>query len=127
VIGNVYNGGFELEPSQMGFDWQYKNVPGASISRAQTLGANGTMALRLEFEDRRISFPPVRQLLALAPGHYRLRGRVRLDDLRTERGIEWRLSCTQNGPPIGQTAPMSGRHDWKPFEAEFEVPKQGCG
>ena len=126
-IGNVYNGGFELDPSQIGFDWQFRNVPGARISRAETHGATENYSLRVEFEDRRVPFANVRQLLALAPGGYRLKGRVKLDDLRSERGLVWTLSCVESKQVIGETEALSGRREWRAFEAEFTVPEQDCG
>jgi tetratricopeptide (TPR) repeat protein len=126
-IGNVYNGSFELDPSQIGFDWQFRNVPGARISRAETPGAGEHYALRVEFEDRRVPFANVRQMLALAPGSYRLKGRVKLDDLRSERGLVWTLRCVESGEVIGETGAMSGRREWKGFEAAFTVPEQRCG
>jgi hypothetical protein len=125
-IGNVYNGGFEFEPSQLGFDWQYRSSPGATVSRVQTSGAGGERALRLEFEDRRIQFPRLQQVLALAPGSYRLRGRVRLDDLRSERGLVWTLTCA-TGTPLAETEPFSGRREWRQFEVQFVVPNEKCG
>ena len=126
-IGNVYNGGFELEPSQIGFDWQFRSVPGARITRAQVTGADEEVALRIEFDGDRVAFANVRQLLALAPGEYRLHGRVRLDDLRTERGLVWSVRCAEARREIGSTQPLSGRREWQDFEAVFTVPAEQCG
>ena len=126
-IGNIYNGSFELEPSQMGFDWRFGNVPGARVSRAQVTGSDGQYALRLEFEDRRVPFRHVRQLLALSPGQYRLQGRDRTDDLRGERGLVWTLTCAETGQRIAETDPTRGRHDWRAFEVDFVVPTDKCG
>jgi tetratricopeptide (TPR) repeat protein len=126
-IGNVYNGGFELEPSQLGFDWRFSRVPGARISLSQVTGAGGQFALRVDFEDRRIPFRHVRQLLALVPGTYQIRGRVRTDDLRGERGLVWTLTCAEDGRVIGETDPVTGRHVWQSFERDFAVPVEKCG
>ena len=126
-IGNVYNGSFELEPSQMGFDWRFGTVPGARVSRAQVTGSDGQYALRVEFEDRRVPFRHVRQLLALSPGQYRLQGRDRTDDLRGERGLVWTLTCAETDQPIAETEPTRGRHDWRSFDLDFVVPAEQCG
>ena len=126
-IGNVYNGGFEQEPSQLGFDWHFDRVPGARIDRTQVTGSEGQLALRVAFEDRRTPFHHVRELLALDPGHYRLQGRVRLDDLRSERGLVWTVSCAENSKALVDTDPMRGRRPWQDFTTEFDVPEQGCG
>jgi hypothetical protein len=126
-IGNIYNGSFELEPSQLGFDWRFGRVSGARVSRAQVTGSQGEFALRIEFEDRRVPFHHVRQLLALVPGTYRLEGRVRLDDLRSERGLVWTLTCAENGRMIAETDPLTGRRDWRTFERDLVVPPEDCG
>jgi hypothetical protein len=126
-IGNVYNGGFELEPSHSGFDWDYQSGPGTTISRAQTSGAKESFALRIEFEDRRVRFPKLQQILALAPGEYRLKGRVRLDDLRSERGLVWRLECVGGGGLLGESQAFRGRREWTGFEVPFVVPASKCG
>jgi tetratricopeptide (TPR) repeat protein len=126
-IGNVYNGSFEREPSHSGFDWRFVRMPGAQLSRAQVTGAKDHLALRVAFEDRRVPFKNVSQLLALAPGAYRLAGRVRLDDLRSERGLVWTLSCAEKNQPIAETDPMSGRREWTQFSLDFEVPVTDCG
>ena len=126
-IGNVYNGGFELEPSQIGFDWQFRNAPGVRVSRAQVTGADEELALRVEFDGERVSFANVRQLLALAPGEYRLLGKARLDDLRTDRGLVWTVRCAEGRRELGSTEPMSGRREWRSFEMAFTVPAEACG
>jgi hypothetical protein len=126
-IGNVYNGSFELQPSNSGFDWRLLRVSGARVSRSQVTGAGGSLALQVAFEDRRVPFQHVRQLLALAPGTYRLQGRVRLDDLRSERGLVWTLTCAEDGRLISETEPMSGRGGWRTFELDLVVPSTDCG
>lgn len=125
-IGNVYNGGFEIEPSDSGFDWRMVSIPGATISRAQVTGASDLMALSVDFEGRRVPFKNVRQLLALSPGSYRFEGRVRLDDLTSERGLVWTLTCAEDGRVIAETEPMSGHRPWSGFGVNLVVPTSLC-
>ncbi|MFY2763009.1 tetratricopeptide repeat protein [Arenimonas sp. MALMAid1274] len=127
TLGNVFNGGFEFEPSQSGFDWRFGKVVGALVSREPVEGATGSMALRLRFQDRRVKFDHVRQLLALAPGRYRLSGRFRPEQLENERGLVWSVHCAPAGPPLGETEGLRGDGPWRDFGADFEVPAQGCG
>jgi len=127
-LGNVFNGDFEWEPTHTGFDWRFGRVTGARISRLAIAGATDGMALRVAFSDRRVPFSHVRQQLALPPGRYRLSGKVRLESLRTDRGLVWTVGCA--GPrnrPLVDTPPLRGQSPWKQFEAEFEVPREGCG
>ena len=74
-----------------------------------------------------MNFKHVRQLLALPPGKYHLSGRVRLDDLRSERGLVWTLTCTEGGRVLAETEPMSGHRGWSPFGLDLVVPEQACG
>lgn len=125
-LGNLYNGGFEWEPGQGGFDWRLGRIAGARIDRVFDNGATGRMALRVAFQDRRVPFAHVQQILALAPGRYVLAGRVRAQSLRTERGLVWALSCNPSGRPLGQTDPVMGHSPWRSFSLEFEIPAEGC-
>ena len=126
-LGNVFNGSFEWEPGQGGFGWQFQSIRGARVDRLPTDGADGAVALRVAFEDRRVPFSHVRQRLALPPGAYHLTGRARPDALRTERGLVWTLTCATGGPPLGETEPLRGTGGWRPFTADFTVPAEGCG
>lgn len=126
-IGNIFNGSFETEPSGMGFDWRFDPVPGARIARAQVTGAEGRLALQVAFEDRRVPFQHVRQLLVLGPGQYRFSGHSRLDQLRSERGLVWTLTCAEDGRTIAETEPFSGNHGWREFELATSVPAEKCG
>ena len=55
-LGNVFNGGFEREPSNAGFDWRFSRVPGAYIERESGAGVSGNFALSVSFEGRRVPF-----------------------------------------------------------------------
>ena len=125
-IGNIYNGGFESEPSDSGFDWRMASIPGAIISRAQVTGASELMALGVDFENRRVPFKNVRQLLALSPGSYRFEGRVRLDELTSDRGLVWTLTCAEDSRVIAETEPLSGQRAWTGFGVNLVVPTSSC-
>ena len=124
TLGNVFNGGFEYEPLPVGFDWRFGRVPGARISRLAAPDGQG-LALRVAFEDRRVPFNHLRQMLALPPGEYRLSLRARPDSLRTERGLVWEISCVSGGKPLAATEPLRGHGDWRELAVDFTVP-EGC-
>jgi hypothetical protein len=129
AIGNVFDGGFEGEPSGLGFDWRFGRVAGARIDRVagEGKGARGAV-LRVRFAHQRVQFRHVRQLLALPSGSYRVSGRVRLESLSTERGLVWTVNCVQGGRKIGESAAFTGDHpDWRPFEFRVDVPAEKCG
>ncbi len=125
-LGNVYNGGFESAPGQGGFDWRFDRVAGARVDRLPGEGVTGSRALRVAFDDRRVPFNHVRQLLALPPGNYLLKGRARPENLRTDRGLVWTVTCT-DGRVLGESEPLRGNGPWRSWEAEFQVPAQDCG
>ena len=146
-LDNVYNGDFREPVSNRGFDWRIGYVPGAELGVVPISGAPGRApsenerpdsvhprsgapgrALEVRFLDRRAAFSgQVRELLALAPGHYRLSGLARLDDLRNERGLQWTVSCAGDGRLIGATARLRGSQPWRPFSTDLSVPASGCG
>lgn len=125
-LGNLFNGSFELPPSGFGFDWRFGRIAGARIDRVPAAGASGSFALRVAFDDRRVPFAHVQQVLALPPGTWRLRGRARAEALRSERGLLWQVACHAGGAPLGRSEPLRGQRDWHDFAFEFTVPAEGC-
>jgi tetratricopeptide (TPR) repeat protein len=126
VLGNVYNGGFELPPSGVGFDWRTPAVRGAWVETAPTYGMSGDQALRVRFDGQRVRFQHVVQYLYLEPGRYRLQGKARPDNLRTERGLRWVVRCAPEGPPLVESERFLGSDQWRTFAVEFAVPRTGC-
>lgn len=126
-LDNVFNGDFRDPPSGRGFDWRIGYVPGAEVQVVPRAGMPGS-ALELRFLDQRSPFAgQVSELLALAPGHYRLSGLARLDDLRNERGLQWTLDCAGDGTRIAATTRLRGSQPWRPFATDVRVPETGCG
>ncbi len=125
-VGNIFDGGFELLSVDGGFGWKFGRVPGASVRQQPGAGVSGSRALVVEFQHRRVPFEHVQQLLALPKGKYRLSGRVRLDDLRTDRGLVWTIECAQKRLPLGHSPSFAGRQSWLDFESVFEVPGEDC-
>lgn len=125
VLGNVFDGGFELPPDNGGFGWTFAPVAGATIHQEPTAGAGGEQALVIDFHDRRVAFAHVQQRLALPPGRYALRGRTRIDGLRNERGLHWLLRC-DDGRLLAETERFQGSSSWRDFRVDFERPADAC-
>ena len=125
AVGNVFDGGFEGPTDLGGFGWRLGRVPGASIRFEPALGAGGRQALVLDFHDRRVPFNHVQQRLALPAGSYDLRGRVRLDGLRNERGLVWQVACL-DGRELGRSDRFAGSAPWQSFVLRFERPADHC-
>lgn len=119
------NGDFRFPITKLPFDWSLSPVKGAEVSIASTSGAEN--ALRVQFYRGRVPFRNVAKLLVLPPGNYQLSGRERADNLETERGMVWKLTCAIPAAPLlAQTEPLKGNVSWQTFEVPFEVPSTDC-
>lgn len=123
-IPYVYNGGFEQPVTGLPFDWTVGAVRGAAT---RVVEEDGSRVLRVEFANTRVGYRHVSKLLLLPPGGYRLSGRERADDLRTERGMNWRLTCADGEKQVLAATPLLvGTTPWRPIDTAFEVPQTGC-
>lgn len=122
----VHNGGFEQEPTQIGFDWRIRNSPGVIIERVQVNGASGASAARISFAGRRVPTIEFEQNLLLGAGTYQLGFRALANDLRSEKGLEWAISCTGAARPFAVSPRLQGTFAWKAFTTQFNVPAEHC-
>lgn len=121
----LYNGNFPYLPSNVGFDWRLKQIPGVIASFEPVAGIQGT-AVRFQFIDQRIPQAGLEQPLLLFPGHYRLAMRMRADALRGEIGMQWILTCAGKAGEIGRSEPVSGTFGWRHMALDFTVPADHC-
>lgn len=120
----LFNGGFERPISNRGFDWRLRRTNGVVAGRVEAPG--GGHALRLTFLGRNVGRTGLEQPLLLAPGRYRLELRARTRDLRSHRGLEWQLTCSDNRTRIGSGATITTHPGWADLGMEFEVPARDC-
>ncbi len=126
-LGQIYNGGFELPVTGIGFDWRITPSRGVKVETLDTYGSQGSRSLHVEFEGRGARFQHVSQPLYLEPGRYQLRGRVRADGLPPRQGLRWAVRCHRSAAePLAATLPFGGKDDWQAFTLEFEVPPSEC-
>ncbi|MEO6154484.1 MAG: hypothetical protein ABIP16_02005 [Thermomonas sp.] len=121
----VYNGDFEHVPSDSGFDWRLRRVPGVLLQFEQAAGTPGQAAY-LRFLDRRIPSAGLEQPLMLSSGHYRLSLRLRAQTLRSALGLQWVIACVGPGGVVARTELVEGSFGWRTFEAAFAIPDTGC-
>lgn len=120
----LFNSSFSLPIDGAPFNWQFTSARGAIIEIADT---DGDRALRAQFSGARVSLESVGQLLVLPPGTYRFSGRMLAENLRTTRGVWWRVFCAgQGGETLGRTDLISGSLPWTYFNFQFVVPMTGC-
>lgn len=126
TTGVLYNGGFELPASGAAFDWTLRATPGVAVSVDVDAPPRGKV-LHLRFGGGRVADIAVAQTLLLPAGRFRLSGETRLDDLRSARGLEWRVQCAAEPPRLLAAGPvLDGSRDWSAFELAFDVPASGC-
>ena len=121
----IYNARFELPLTGVGFDWRVTPLHGVTVETTETYGVRSGKALHIAFDGQRVRFQHIRQYLYLDPGHYQLRGRVRPDSLRTERGLRWVLRCnsSQAQQPLAESERFLGVDEWRTFVVDFTVPQ----
>lgn len=124
-LGLLRNGGFESDPSGIGFGWRNDQVAGAFTDLEPADGASGNRAAHIHFIDRPAARGNLRQALLLAPGHYRLSLRVRAEFLHSDQGLQWRVRCDK-GPVAATIEPLEGNFPWQSMAVDFEIPADKC-
>jgi len=125
-VGNLFNGGFEEEITNLGFDWIVTPAPQVVIDTAPTYGTTGQKALRVVFRGPRIQFQHVYQYTMLNPGAYALHGRVRTDSLETPEGVRWSTYCAGSATALAHSPSFKGTDHWQHFAMSFEIPAKNC-
>lgn len=126
--GNIFDGGFELEPQNLHFGWNLGKLKNADIRLVPRSTSSTDRMLRVEFINTRDRFQHVSQVLRLAPGRYTLTGETKAERLVTEVGLVWRLYCLgAKERPIASTLRLFSSSTWAPFHVSFEVPADDCG
>ncbi len=121
-LGNLNNGGFELEPTNLGFDWHIIKTNHVDVSTAKTFGVAGEKALHLIFKRREKPYRHIYQPLFLDPAFYRLRGMARADSLDSIGGLKWVVRCTNPETEIlAETDRFLGTGEWSEFSIDFPV------
>ena len=121
----IYNGGFEIPVTGRGFDWRITAIPGVSVEFEPDVGAVGLSA-HVAFRGRPVPQINLEQPLLLAPGAYRFSSRVRMDALRSDRGLEWVITCAGQTDPIANSARLEGTFAWRAIEMDVIVPPNDC-
>jgi hypothetical protein len=126
-LGPLFNGSFETPPSGSPFDWIVTPGANVSVDFAPAPGQEGGRALVISFEQGRVDFRGITQLIMLAPGKYQFLGKY-TGELTGQRGLKWRVACADAPTgPIGESGMVAGRSPtWKTLEFAFAVPNANC-
>lgn len=122
--GLMIDGGFEAENSLPPFGWRLTAADGgaADIIRSPAGEGRALQATALGGLKRQ---GLAEQLLVLAPGSYRLQGRLWREGKVSDGALVWTLRC-ENGPAIKTSqGPRASGEAGSPFSLTFTTP-QGC-
>jgi hypothetical protein len=123
--GYVYDGAFDRPLGETPFDWTYQDAVGWSAGVTDSPGQGHGQALRVEYDG--VSPPqPVRQLLILPAGAYRLSGRSYDDGDADPKVLAWRISCTASDQTLANVPTPGGAGQWNAFSTELVVPPARC-
>jgi tetratricopeptide (TPR) repeat protein len=128
--GNViqpFNHDFDIPVDGLPFNWSLETSPEADIRIMPSVDGDRKRALRVQFSGARVRFANVKQLMLLPAGDYTFSGRVKTEELRTSRGLWWRIFCANDpGKTLANTELVSGTMPWIDFTVELQVPAVGC-
>jgi hypothetical protein len=123
-LGLLFNGRFETTPSGLPFDWVITPGTGVTIDLVSGADYDGR-ALEVAFQQGRVEFGSVTELVALPPGKYQFQGKF-TGDVIGQRGLKWRVTCA-GGATVGESGMIAGRTtNWKTVEFQFGVPAMDC-
>jgi hypothetical protein len=120
-----FNRDFVFPVDNLPFNWELEGRVGTDIQVLPSADGGKRRTLFVEFSGARVNFA-VRHLMLLPSGEYSFSGRVKTAELRTSRGLWWRLVCaTTSANTLANTEPVSGSMPWTDFGVKFQVPP-GC-
>lgn len=118
----VWNGGFEAELLNGGFDWRVTPAGGARMALDDRIVHSGKRSLRVDFNgSANIDFENIWQYVLVRPGtNYRFSAFVRTGDLSTDSGIRFEIrDVSEPGNPSTFTENALGTQGWTADTAEF--------
>jgi hypothetical protein len=121
TLGLLTHPNFEKDPSGLPFDWQIARGLN-SVAEFLPLGSEGERALHVGFGTGRVQFPAVSQVVLLAPGKYRLEGKLR-GSIVAKRGLRWQFRCASGAQrSLAETEMLLGQsQEWRVFSLEVEI------
>jgi tetratricopeptide (TPR) repeat protein len=122
----IFDGGFESNIEKKTFSWHHViDQKIGKINRGFIPGVSGANALNVNLTKKKpIAFRHVWQRLVLPTGTYKISYRVLLDNLKTNKGLRWRVRCLDDqNVVLGESPVMKGRSFWEKKHFEVKVPE----
>ena len=120
----VWNGGFEKDTENRGFDWRIGKTEGVEVEYDYRNKTEGERSLKLKFSgDKNVDFYHVYQIVPVEPGsHYLLTSDISTDGITTRNGIAWEVYCEGL---YARSEVYTGTVDWTQARVAFDTPP-GC-
>jgi tetratricopeptide (TPR) repeat protein len=123
-----FNRDFAFLVDGLPFNWSLETTAGADIQIVSLGDSEKKRALLVEFAGARLRFANVKQLMLLPAGEYSFSGKLKTAELRTVRGLWWRIFCANGSEnTLANTELVSGTMPWTDFMVKFQVPAMDCG
>lgn len=132
LSGFIYDGGFESDTFNTGFDWNFIPYKNIRIKTSSTIGMTGRKALQILLDTKDpLNFAHISQYIKLNSGAYTLKYALRIDSLQATEGLKWRVRCYPNNKILGESKAIKDKAaPWSVNEFSFIVPdtsSQECG
>jgi len=118
----LFNGGFEHDLIDGGFDWRETPVQGASFDIDTGVAHSGPRSLRINFDGSvNLDFAHLLQWVAVQPrSRYRFAAYLRTEGISTDNGVRFQVYDPHH-PTVPQTltADLTGTHPWSLVDAEL--------
>ncbi len=117
----VFNGGFEHDLAQGGFDWRESSIQGARFALDRGVAYSGSRSARIEFDgSANLDYQNLVQYVSVQPGsRYRLLAYLRTDGISTDCGIHLAILDLRHlsQPPV-VTSDLTGTNPWTLVQAD---------
>ena len=118
----VFNGGFEHDIANGGFDWQEAPVSGAHFGYSSHIVHSGARSLRIVFNGTaNLDFRNLFQYVPVQPRtHYQFSAYVRTDEISTESGMRFEIVDPRHPSEVQILTPnLVGTNPWTLAQADF--------
>jgi hypothetical protein len=124
--GMIFDGSFDLTPRNMTFDWNIIPAKNAEITVKARPGSATNRSLKLQLLNAAWSQANVYQYMRLGEGAYHLSAEAMAENLKTDGGLLWKLSCIESGVTLGRSPILAKSGPWLGFDFDFTIPAEGC-
>lgn len=118
----IFNGGFEQEPTNVGFDWRHGKQPFIALSFGDRISYSGARALRVDFTaPQNLEYEPLSQLIPVSPGQaYVLTAYARAEDITSDSGPCLRVVDPRCPTCLDTTTErLIGTSTWRRLQLQF--------